>query len=100
MAARQIARPPFDVGKQYKIFSTYNPATVLLVTYVGPLPYDVDSHTFQRVDGTYINIYTANPQYGIQGLFVGYTGNAGGRRKSRRSKRSKRSNRKTKRRHH
>ena len=99
MAARQIARPPFEVGQQYKIFNTYNPDTAITVTYIGSEPAVPGYHIFQRVNGSLLSINTADPLYGIQFLFVGYTGNAGGRRKSRCSKRSKRSHRKTKRRY-
>ena len=98
--------PPFGVGIQYKLFNTNNPTHGgVLATYVGPataathLP--AGWHTFQIVvSGNLVNIDTTGPLYGTQGIFVGYKGNAGGRRKSRRSKRSKRSARKSRRRHH
>jgi hypothetical protein len=99
MAARQAMEPPFGPGVVYKIFNTYNPAYGQLATYVG-IDQITGDHRFQLADGNFINIWTNNPQYGTNGLFVGYKGNAGGRRKSRRSKRSKRSHRKSKRRHH
>ena len=102
MAARQAMNPPFGPGVVYKIFNANNPVYSELVTYIGPSPIFPGDHAFLKADGTQINIWTANPQYGTDGLFIGYKGNAGGRRKSRRSKhskRSKRSHRKTKRRY-
>ncbi len=107
MAAPQVATAPFNNGIKYKIFNASNPATPgLMVTYdpepAGPHNFHRDNtYRFLKNDGTYIYIphFHDNPSYGKEGLFVGYTGNVGGRRKSRRSKRSKRSHRKTKRRH-
>ena len=112
MAERQIAKLPFHNGNKYKIFNASNPATPgIMVTYdpepVGPNNFHIDNkYRFRKNDGSYIFIphFRENDRYGIEGIFVGYTGNSGGtRRKSRRSKRSKRSkrsHRKTKRRHH
>ena len=99
MAGRQPMLPPFGAGIQHKIFNANNPANTVVATYVGPTPhFPAGWHTFQVVGaGNLINIDTATPLYGTQGLFVGYKGNAGGRRKSRRSKQSRR---KSKRRHH
>ena len=97
MATRQVAQPPFEVGQQYKLFNAWNPATSELVTYAGP-DIMLGNDRFLRADGTEINVDTAGPNYGTQGLFIGYAGNAGGRRKSRRSKRSKRSTHKSRKR--
>ena len=102
MAARQPMLPPFGVGVHYKIFSATNPFNAgEQVIYAGPDPTHPHLHVFNPVDPNDLPflIDTNNPNYGTNGYFVGYKGNAGGRRKSRRSKRSKRSHRKTKRRY-
>ena len=89
MAAPQVATAPFNNGNKYKIFNASNPATPgLMVTYD---PEPAGPHNFHRD-----NTYRFRKK---EGLFVGYTGNAGGRRKPRRSKRSKRSARKSRRRY-
>ena len=101
----QAERPPFTPGKKYTILNANSPRAMgLEVTYIGPDPEPVpaakDNHLFKRYDGSIAEIQTGDPNYGIRGLYIQHSGNAGGRRKSRRSKRSKRSHRKTKRRHH
>ena len=99
MPARQVMEPPFGIGVQYKIFNANNPAAPgVLTIYRGMDPIIPIYHQFDPASGIGAPLYidTNAPQYGTSGLFVGYKGNAGGRRKSRRSKRS---NRKSKRRY-
>jgi hypothetical protein len=101
----QVAKPPFVVGQEYLYLSKEFPNFKERVTYDS-----IDEHgrhIFHRVQEPanegFLTVDTADPNYGMAngmgGFFIGYTGNAGGRRKSRRSKRSKRSHRKTKRRY-
>jgi len=105
MPSRQVMEPPFGIGVHYKIFNADNPAAPGVLTVYSGMDHPIVPmyHQFDPVSGgapLYIN--TNAPQYGTSGLFVGYKGNAGGRRKSRRSKhskRSKQSHRKTKRRY-
>jgi len=92
MPSRQVMEPPFGIGVHYKIFNADNPATPgVLTIYRGMDPIIPIYHQFDPASGEApLYIDTNAPQYGTSGLFVGYKGNAGGRRKSRRSKRSKR----------
>ena len=93
--ARQRLNPPYALDQKYRIVETSNPATNILVKYIGPNPHNINIHQFELLpSGTglgylSINLSTIPPpdKYVVGEL------NAGGRRRHYKTKRARKTRR-------